>query len=635
MTCFTRLIASAYLLIFLVCLGCRQVNETPQQPPVQPNIVWINVEDIGPALGAYGDPRAITPNLDQLAAEGILYENAFSTAPICSPSRSSFITGVYSTSMGTQHLRSRVERPDFIKTMPEILKNAGYFVTNYGKTDWNFSPEGVFDLREQEFDPWRKRPQDQPFFSMFVIGGTHEGAANKEIIQTEQTKSYHDPDGFPVPDFYPNTPYFQKMWASYYDLITRMDMKVGEILKNLEEDGLKEETIVFFFSDHGFGMPRYKRYMYRSGIHVPLLVYLPKKYRHLSGTPAGESTDQLVSLVDLAPSVLNMLGMDKPEYMQGRAFLGVDAEPAREFVFGERSRADDLFEMSRAVLNDQYIYIRNYMPYLPYIRHGKIQGAEKKGYRELLRMHASGELPAPMERLFSSKPPEELYDLANDPAELNNLAADPEYASIKEKFNSKLIQWVKETRDIGFLPEAEYMIRSEDSTPYQLARDSSAYPLETILEAAKLIGYQKEREIAEKLSDPVAGARYWAVIATRSLENPGRDIISLLKNSLNDQSPSVQIAAAEALCAFGVCRETIPVLKKWILDDRPWVALQAARSVVEIGEKARPLIPDLYSAQERYLSEPGAARKYKDFEYASFIGWALETALENCGEKPL
>jgi N-sulfoglucosamine sulfohydrolase len=631
---------------FFLCLAflnplfsCKQTKEVSQPLP-QPNIVWINVEDINPALGCYGDPNAFTPNLDRLASEGILYENAYSTAPICAPSRSSFVTGVYSTSMGTQHLRSVVERPEFIKTLPEILKDAGYFVTNYGKTDWNFSAEGVFDLREQTYDPWRKRPDGKPFYSTFVIGGTHEGAANREEVYVQRIDGlpldkYHDPAGFPVPGMYPNTPYFQKMWARYYDLISRMDIDVGQIIQNLEDDGLKDETIIFFFSDHGFGMPRYKRYMYRSGIHVPLIVYLPPKYRPWAKTEIGESTTDLVSLVDLVPSVLNMLGMGKPEYMHGQAFLGTQPEPAREYVYGERSRADDLFEMSRAVMDDRYIYIRNYMPYLPYIRNGVIQGGQKDSYRELLRMKATGELPESMARLFDSKPIEELYDLKNDPFEIQNIAADPRFADVKARLGKALLNWSKETRDVGFLPEAEYMIRSEGSTPYELAQNRQTYDLEQIMEAASLVGRNDVQMIEEKLSSNEAGARYWAIIASRSLDGASKTLVELLKKTLNDESPSVQIAAAEALCAFGFCDEAFVVLKSQVLDDRPWVALQAARSIVEIGAKAKPLVPHLYAAQKKYLSGPGGQRKYKDFEYSSFIGWALETALENCGEKPL
>lgn len=606
----------------------------------RPNIVWINVEDISPALGCYGDPNARTPNLDRLASEGIVYRRAYSTAPICAPSRSSFITGVYSTSMGTQHLRSVVERAEFILTLHEHLKNAGYYVTNYGKTDWNFSPEGVFDLWEQTYDPWRKRPEGQPFYSMFVIGGTHEGAANRPERYEAATQDLppelrHDPAGFPVQPAYPDTPEFQAYWARYYDLISAMDIQVGEILQNLEEDKLMDETVVFFFADHGFGAPRHKRYLLTTGIQVPLLVYLPPKYRHWSKTKAGESDSQLVSLVDLVPSVLEMLGLEVPDYVQGQAFLGPEPDAPREYIYGERSRADDLFEMSRAVLNERYLYVRNYMPYLPYIRDGVIQADDKDGYRGLRRLHQQQALPEAMERLFHPKPAEELYDLEADPGQLNNLATSVDHADVKGELSRQLARWSLETRDVGFLPEAEYMIRSAGSTPYEMAQDTGAYNLEEVMASAGLVGTDRVDAILRDLKAGDAGARYWAVIAVNSLPEPGPVVAAALQEVLGDPSPSVQIAAAEALCRIGHFEAAVPVLGNWVQDDRPWVALQAARSLVEIGPAATPLVPVMLEVQEKLLGGPDSPRKYKDFEYASFTGWALETALQQCGAKPL
>lgn len=610
------------------------------EDPARPNIIWINVEDIGPALGCYDDPQAITPNLDRLASQGIVYRNAFATAPICAPSRSSFITGVYSTSMGTQHLRSIVERPDFILTLHEHLKNAGYFVTNYGKTDWNFSPDGVFDLWEQSYDPWRKRPENQPFYSMFVIGGTHEGAANRperyEAITSDLPPELrHDPDGFPVQPAYPDTPEFRAYWARYYDLISAMDIQVGEILQNLEEDGLMDETVVFFFADHGFGAPRHKRYLLTTGLQVPLLVYLPPKYRHWSTTPVGGCEGRLVSLVDLVPSVLEMLGLEVPDYVQGQSFLGPGPDSPREYVYGERSRADDMFEMSRAVLNERYMYVRNYMPYLPYIRNGVIQADDKDGYRGLRRMHYEQALPEPMELLFHPKAVEELYDLQADPGQLNNLADVPELADIRSELSRQLLQWSIDTRDIGFLPEAEYMIRAEGSTPYEIGQDPIAYNLEEVMASADLVGTDRVDAILGYLRAGDAGARYWSVIAINSLPEPGPAVTAALQEVLKDPSPSVQIAAAEALCRLGICTPAIPVLRKLVQDDRPWVALQAARSLVEIGVAAKPLVPVMLEVQKKLLGGPDSPRKYKDFEYASFTGWALETALQQCHAQPL
>lgn len=631
----------ALFLSSLCFFACHQ--ESSKSAQLRPNIVWINVEDISPALGCYGDTLAITPNLDRMASEGILFSQAFSTAPICAPSRSSFITGVYSTSMGTQHLRSEVNRASFIKTLPEHLKELQYFTTNYGKTDWNFSPDGVFDLWEQDLAPWRKRPDNQPFFSMFVAGKTHEGSVNKlenyhKAVEGLPREFFHDTTHFPVPGSYPQTQEFRTLFAHYYDLISQMDRLVGEILDNLEADGLKEETVVFFFSDHGFGIPRYKRYLYKSGTHVPLLVYLPPKYRHWSTVPAGQVSDQLVSLVDMTPSILNMLGIDKPEYMQGQAFLGEKPEPARDYIYVERSRADDLFEMSRGITDGKYLYVRHYMPYLPYIRSGVIQAdaTDKIGYSTLRKMHDAGTLPAVTERLFHPKPLEELYNLDTDPFETDNLAGDTQLQTIKTQLSQQLFQWSLITRDLGFLPEAEYMIRGSENSPYEIAQNDATFPVEVIMQSAQTVGYQDEKAILQNLRSPESGVNYWAVIATRSLDKISTEITDALTDNLSNSSPSVQIAAAEALCQFGAPEKALPVLKKWVLDDRPWLALQAARSAVEIGPKAKPIVEDLLKAQAKYIDHsPNAPRKYVNFNYASFTGWALERAIQNCEKKPL
>jgi arylsulfatase A-like enzyme len=632
-----RLFALTCLLSCLV--ACQSPQDTPaERPPL--NVVWINVEDISPALGCYGDPLAHTPNLDRLARQGVVYRQAYSTAPICAPSRSSFITGVYSTSMGTQHLRSEIERPDFLLTLPEHLKRQDYFTTNYGKTDWNFAPDGAFDYWEQELAPWRQRPDNQPFFSMFVLGGTHEGAVNKPENYQRLTADLpdslrHDPTNFPVPDFYPQTPEFRRLMAHYYDLISQMDRQIGEIMTNLEEDGLMEHTAIFFFADHGYGLPWHKRYLYRSGTHVPLLVYLPESHHAMNPTPAGQSTERLVSLVDLLPSTLSLLGIKNPDYVQGQAFLGKKPEPAREYVFVERSRADDLFDMSRGITDGRYLYVRNYMPYLPYTRPGRIQAdaVDKLGYSALKRMHQADSLPPAAERLFHPKPVEELYDWQTDPDEVNSLAQAPAQQARIEALKQRLRSWSQQTRDIGFLPEPEYMIRGQSSTPYQVAQDPSRYDVEAVMASAERVGSQEEAAIRQALTDPDGGVAYWAVIATRSLDQVSEATQAALQQALTHESPSVQIAAAEALCSLGSCEVALPVLDKWVQDERPWLALQAARSAVEVGPAIAPIVPTLEAVRRSYLHpDPDGKRTYRDFTYASFIGWALEQAIAQGGE---
>jgi N-sulfoglucosamine sulfohydrolase len=347
---------SLYLLLLIlpeVFLFSRCSYE--QEKSDSPNILWIVTEDISPALGCYGDEYAKTPNLDELAGRGIRYDYAYATAPICAPSRSSLITGLYATSLGTQHLRTEVKKPDYIKTFPVHLKEAGYFVTNYGKTDYNFDPEGIWDYWEQDLFPWRKRKGNQPFFSFLNIGSTHEGPGNNEAAYQRAVEDlpdslFHDPEKANLPPYFPDTPEMRRIWAQYYDLVSDMDVQAGEILQGLQEDGLMENTIIFFFSDHGFGLPRYKRWLYRTGLQVPLIIYIPPAYRAFCSFRAGSGSEDLVSFVDFAPTVLNLAGIKVPAYMQGKKFLGDSVDRPRKYVFGARSRADDMYEVSRQYL---------------------------------------------------------------------------------------------------------------------------------------------------------------------------------------------------------------------------------------------------------------------------------------------
>ena len=285
----------------------------------RPNILWITCEDINPYLGCYGDTNAITPNLDKLATESILYTNAYATAPVCSPSRSCLITGVYATSLGTQHLRSEVQLPKKIKCFPQYLRAAGYYCSNNYKKDYNFIDINVWD-ESSHTAHWRKRKPGQPFFSVFNFISTHQGQINgsdEEFFKKYRSKlepeELHDPAKITLPPYYPDTPMVRNIWNRYYDLITYMDKQVADLLGQLKDDGLADNTIVFFFSDHGLGVPRHKRTVYDSGLHVPLMVRFPEKYQYLAPLRAGHKTDRLVSFVDFAPTVLNLAGLATPD----------------------------------------------------------------------------------------------------------------------------------------------------------------------------------------------------------------------------------------------------------------------------------------------------------------------------------
>ncbi|MBN1481244.1 sulfatase-like hydrolase/transferase [candidate division KSB1 bacterium] len=622
------------VLISLLSLSCSH-HAKPVNPP---NIIWLVAEDISPALGCYGDRFATTPNIDALAAQRIVYDNAFATAPICAPSRSCLMSGLYATSLGTHHLRCEIPFPEKLKTLPELLHQAGYFTSNRDKTDYNFNPQNRWELWSSTITPWRQRTDERPFFCFINIGPSHEGSVNNEerfasFTQDLDPSLRHDPAKVSVPPYYPDNEQARLIWAHYYDIMIILDQNVGAVLDSLEKDGLMDETIIFFFGDHGFGMPRYKRWLYRTGLQVPLIVYLPQKYDTLTRNRAGTHSAELVSFVDFMPTVLNCAGVDVPDDKEGQPFLGRKRAPERKYIFGARDRADDMFEMSRAVSDGRYIYIRHFMPHLPYIQSGYIYSDVKHAFRVLIQAYTSGELNAEQMKLWQHKPTEELYDWQCDPHELSNLANESACQQIKAELAGVLHDWMIEHHDLGLLPEAEYMLRSQGTTPYEYARESGDFLVADILAAAEMIGTTDEQVLLEKLDDADSGVRYWAVIGLQQLTSIEPETWEALHILLNDPSPSVQIAAAEVLCTFGDDPEAINRLGYWVQDDRPTVALQAARAIQLIGEDARPLLPFLYKVLYKNLGEPGGRLKYKDYNYAAFTSWALEWALQELGEE--
>ncbi|MBK6798894.1 MAG: sulfatase-like hydrolase/transferase [Acidobacteria bacterium] len=438
----------------------------------RPNILWISAEDISPDLGSYGDDYSRTPALDKLASEGARYINAFSSAPVCAPSRSAIITGMYPTTIGSMHMRSKAVPPAGIKAFTEYLRAAGYYCTNNSKTDYNFEappsnrpPDTVWDESSTRAH-WRNRPdKNQPFFAVFNLVVTRESQIRVSKEQYDKntasltTEHRHDPAKAKLPPYYPDTPLVRRDWANYYDNISAMDFQVAAILRQLEEDGLAGNTIVLFWGDHGRGLPRAKRWVYDSGIRVPLLVRWPGRIK------PGSVEDRLVSLMDLGPTMLSLAGVKIPTHMQGQPFLGDGQTAPRQYVFAHRDRMDESYDMMRSVSDKRYHYIRNFYPGRPYAQH--IEYMEEmptmKEMRRLYKNHMNaldpnyGKAMTPAQLLFfrPEKPSEELFDMTLDPHEINNLAGLPEFNGILKRFRGVLDKWQKETKDLGLVPEME------------------------------------------------------------------------------------------------------------------------------------------------------------------------------------
>ncbi|MEM9184986.1 MAG: sulfatase [Planctomycetota bacterium] len=446
----------------LVASAVLAVSGPAAKAADRPNVLWLSAEDISCHLGCYGDPVAKTPTLDALAATGVRYDNAFTNAPVCAVMRSGVITGAYPVSIGTHHMRCRVELPSEIVCFTRYLRAAGYYCTNNSKEDYNFRPsEQAWDASSNDAH-WRDRPAaDRPFFAVFNYMGTHEGRvrgdkpAYPQVVEGLEPQLLTDPADVTVAPYHPDTPRVRAVYARSYNTIAALDRWVAGHLESLEDAGLTEDTIVVFWSDHGTSLPRGKRWLYDSGVKIPLVVRVPEKWRKLADPPVGNATDELVSSIDFAPTMLNLAGLPIPGYMAGRAFLGPDRPPERADVFLHRDRMDERYEMSRAVRTPRYKYIRNYTHWRPWTQW--MGYAERSPVmKELRRLKAEGSL-TPEQALWMAdyKPVEELYDLEDDPHELVNLAGDVSQLERLRSFRSRLREQMIGLGDLGVLPESE------------------------------------------------------------------------------------------------------------------------------------------------------------------------------------
>ena len=413
----------------------------------QPNVLWIYGEDLSPDLACYGTPAVQTPNIDRLAGEGTLFSNAFVTCPVCSPSRSALITGTYQTHFDAHNHRSNREKPlrDDMKLITDCFREAGYFTCNSpgppynrrGKTDFNFQ-------REQPFDgiDWSERAEGQPFYAQINIPDTHR------VFKPDPERPI-DPDDVQLPPYYPDHPLTRKDWALYLESIQILDKKVGEILKRLDDEGLSENTIVFFMSDHGRAHIRCKQFLYDGGIHIPLIVRWP------GNVEAGIISDELVSGVDFTPTTLSLTGIDIPNYMQGQIFLGSEAT-SRDAIFAARDRCDGTDDRIRCIRTHQYKLIRNYHPELPYMQFNAYKKLQYPLWTLIRVLSEKGELPEAQQHfLQQTRPAVELYDLQTDPHEVNNLADDKQYDAVRNDLSAKLDAWIKATGDMGETPESD------------------------------------------------------------------------------------------------------------------------------------------------------------------------------------
>ena len=555
--------------LFLLALaGCG--SPTTERP----NIVWISLEDITPMMGSYGDDYARTPVFDKLAAEGIRYAKAYAVSPVCSPSRSSVITGMYPNSLGSMHHRSNPRPPEFLKMLPNLLREAGYYTSNNRKRDYNMGGDDWHESSDGAH--WRNRAHsDQPFFAVFNLTECHSSITKipeEEIVEARlsrlATEDFHDPAMAPIPPYHPDVPQFRSAWARYYDAVTQVDYRAGDLIDQLKEDGLWDDTIVFVWSDHGVGMPRGKHTAWEQGLHVPLIARFPGKYQHLAPAPPGSVIDGLVTLMDLGPSALSLAGVDLPTYMHGRPlFRRTTGEVEyRDYVFAMRDRLDTRYEMVRTVRDQRYRYQRNFYPHLPFKPFEDFE-FDAVVVQEWVDLARQGKLSGPQEMLaMRFKPLEELYDSENDPHMVDNVAGDPEYEDVLQRMRGQLREWMVETRDLGLLDETEMLERAKGAaSPWHLGQALRNH--ERILETAELQlqGRSAIPELIARTGDPDSAVRFWAALGLAVAgqgagPETAEGLLSALEGALRDDSVSVRLTAAEGLMNLGHYDKGLPVL---------------------------------------------------------------------------
>ncbi|WP_430934882.1 sulfatase family protein [Saccharicrinis sp. 156] len=543
-------------LLILLFLSCGDVLGQNR-----PNILWVTIEDTSPQfIGCYGNKDARTPEIDKLALKGVRFENAFSTGTVCSSSRSTIITGVHTFEMGTGHQRSAYPIPDFIKGFPYFLKQQGYYVSNNSKTDYNIANADEFTNEAWHESSskagWWKRQPGQPFFSVFNIADSHQSRTmtnsyewyQKNVLERLSPEQRIAEDEFKMPPFYNDTPEMRKHFARVYNSIKLTDVRIGEILRWLEQDNLRDSTIIFFYADHGEGIPRCKANGINLGYRVPFVVWFPEMYKHLSpwGT-GGVVTDELIDFKDLAPTLIHLTGGIVPEYMKGRVFIGDKVADPAKYIELSTDRVDNGIDLVRSITDGRFIYSRNYMPFMPQFRYinyfeiGDISVQMRKDY-------GKGYLNAMQKSIFSERPTEYLYDIENDIWETRNLVDDPEYRKILLAMRKQLEKRILGSRDVLFLPEYEMASISKNETPYEYRMDNKRFSVKKIYKAASLSGSRGDeaaRRQQKLLKNSNKIVRYWAITGMRSqsakcIKAYKDDILGLI----DDEYPPVAVTAA-------------------------------------------------------------------------------------------
>ena len=570
-------------LVFLVSASSASTHAADR-----PNIVWIVSEDNSiHYLDHFFAGGAKTPNIEALAAHGLTFDHAFSNSPVCSVARTTLATGCYGPRIGTQfHRRYKLAAmPTGLRMFPAYLRDAGYYATNNSKKDYNaVEGKGVWDESSRNAS-WRNRPhKDQPFFHMQSHGNSHEGSLHfgSDVYKNEKTET--DPDSVQLADYHPDTPIFRYTHARYHDRIKAIDDIVGNTVDKLNEDGLLEDTFIFYFGDHGGVLPRGKGYIYESGLHVPLVVRVPDKFKHLVDGQNGSRVGGFVSFIDFGPTTLHLADVRVPDQVDGKTFLGkgilMGQINDRDESFGYADRFDEKYDFIRSIRKGKYQYIRNYQPYLPDGLNNNYR-YKSLAYQEWRNLFKTGKLTGAAKQFYQPKQVEHLYDCESDPHQVNNLASDPKFADVLTDLRKRLQDKVKQLPDLSFYPES-YLADNAMDNPVAFGQKHKA-EIAALVDTAdlSLLPFDKaDPQLRQALRSENAMIRYWAAMACTALRDEAKSLAGDTRPLLKDKSLTVRIRAAEFLGLIGEINPQTTLAEIVNTTDNAVVATEALNSVV-------------------------------------------------------
>lgn len=596
------------LIILLLCLQSIAYAQK------KPNILWITYEDTSPQfIGCYGNKDARTPVIDQLAKDGARFTNAFSTGTVCSPSRTTLITGVRSYALGTGNHRSYIPVPAYVHGFPYYMQKAGYYTSNNVKTDYNIKNEDAFvkDAWNESSNRagWQGRKAGQPFFAVFNFMDSHQSRTMttpyatyvKQVLNQLPAADVIGDNAFTMPPIYHDSPEMRKQFARVYNAIKLTDNKIGELLKRLQQDHLMDSTIIFCYADHGEGIPRGKTNGINLGYRVPFIAWFPPMYKDLSPwKTGGVVTDELIDFEDLAPTMLSLAGAEIPDYMKGRILVGNKRSKLVHHLVLASDRSDNGIDMIRSVTDGRYMYSRNYLPFMPEARY--IRYMEIGDIKQLMRKDlADGKLNPLQKSLFTDRPAELLFDIKNDVWETHNLVDDPKAQTILNTMRKQLDDEMLHARDIMLLPEYELNAISQNTTPFEYRMNDVNFPVKTIYAAASLSGKRGKAIAAQQvrlLSSPNKIVRYWAMLGLRSQSDADlKPYQAVIKKAMDDTYPPVAITATAIAYQFFGDASATDKLITFCKNDNPMLALMTINYLLYTPNK-KPFIATIHQVHD-------------------------------------